>query len=1176
MIRKYLQLWILLAIFTGMTGALMYGQTVQGVITGTITDPSGAVVPKATITITNEGTGIVLTEVSGSGGAYRFSLVPPGTYDILVNAAGFGEQEAKGVVVEASQVVPFSARLSIAQAAAQVIEVTGESSLVQTASSDLSTQVNNATIQNMALVDRDVFADLPFLAPSVMPGLDGTATSGGARESGTSYLLNGGEDNDNFGEGGSNVHPPLESVQDFSIVTNNMSAQYGRGMGAVVTANQKSGSNKFHGALYEFNRNALLNANTFFYNRDYFADHQPGGDDTLSERPKYIRNQFGGEVDGPIFRDKTFFSFAYDYLNLKSGSTSANNFVPTSEAVSALKSSGSPLAQAILNAYPPATSEQVCPNQSVPTGAGSYIGCLSFFDPITDTIGTYYGRVDHNFSATDRLSFIVNLSRENNPDLYGGGPLTTKGPISATTINHFSNFTTTETHTFSSQLLNEATISQNRHYNVFQEGKGSADTLPEIIIDNGDEGNLSYDLGGDYEGGLVENFTQDRWSGQDNLSWTKGTHSVKFGGGSQYGILYRDWDLGTPGYYEFGELIKTNSSGAVITAANDGTLQPDGTIMGIDPSNVDHSNFAGDYPYYQETSINPSTGGQANAYRHYVYHDWDVFAQDDWKIRHNLTLNLGVRWDRYGAPSEVHNIIAQFTNLDCNILDASCLAAARVGPTKRMWTTQNHDYAPRLGFAWDVMGDGKTAVRGGYGIFYDRIFDNIWSNGAWNPPFYALADFNATSTDAIYYSNPASIGPAYNPSGPCGQIPYASSPGCSGKRVSVRTMDVHMHDSSGQNYYFGIEHQLKGDFLLRLNYQAELGRHLPMLQTLNRVDGSAANSSLSFVRPNALYTGFNYRGNAVASSYNALVIEAQKRLSHGLQFQTSYTYSKLLDENSELFAGCSNIGGQSAPDYYITNANPRLNYGPGAFDHRGSYKFSTTYELPFLKGKRGVEGEALGGWHIGSFFQFYSGHPVDVYDGRDPYAASDPNGNPILDSMGIPYNTGGDYNLDGTHNDHPNFTGTNLKSVYSHATPANGIFKDNNLIGCGAAWVPSNADVAACNDTFGVTTPNALFTMPGYPASGPTYERFGTLRRDVFNGPSFGQWDLSLGKEFTVTESATVGIRLQAQNALNHPNFDGITSNLGSGTFGQAQLLTPQGTGEPASRVMSLGARIAF
>src|SRR5437879_9824633 len=258
----------------------------------------------------------------------------------------------------------------------------------------------------------------------------------------------------------------------------------------------------------------------------------------------------------------------------------------------------------------------------------------------------------------------------------------------------------------------------------------------------------------------------------------------------------------------------------------------------------------------------------------------------------------------------------------------------------------------------------------------------------------------------MFCSNPASIGAAYDPAGPNGPIPYP------GKRVSVRTMDVNMRDSSGQNFYLGVERQFFGGLLLSAKYQGSMGRHLPMLENYNRTDGQAYNATLANVRPNALYTGFNYRSNSVSSNYNALILEAQKRMGHGLQFQTGYTYSKLLDVNSELFAGCSSIGARTAPYYYFSNALPKLNYGRGAEDHRHAYKFNVSYDLPFLKAEKGFVGHALGGWSLGSFLQFYSGHPIDVFDGRATFAAADAAGNPIFDAGGtIPINLGGDYNL---------------------------------------------------------------------------------------------------------------------------------------------------------------------
>ncbi|HYY72031.1 MAG TPA: TonB-dependent receptor [Candidatus Bathyarchaeia archaeon] len=1212
------------------SGGAVWSQTVQGVITGTVTDPTGAVVPGATVTITNVGTNVSQSTTTGSDGSYRFPLVPPGTYTVEIKAANFATVRISGIVVEASQTVPLNRQLELAKAQ-QVIEVTEQVPLVQTATSDLATQIDRETILNAAIADRDVFSSLPYAAPSVAPGLNMSPTSGGARMAGTAYLLNGAEDNNDFDAGGVNIRPPLESVQDFSVKTNQMTAEYGRGMGAVVSANQVSGGNKFHGSLYEFNRNASLNANDFFYDKKFHEDQALPAtlQAHLPSRPKYIRNQFGGEVDGPIKKDKTFFSFAYDRIKLIADVTTANTLVPTSAGLKYVTdhavgdgSGRASIGQQILSAYPPVTSDAPCPVDVDPNGvagAGTNywgnglpnpVGCLSFSDPQSDTEDAYYGRVDHNFSSKDRLSGVVNIYRQLFVDEFGGGPLTTKGPINGTTNNHFHNISLNETHIFSPGLVNEATVTHNRHFNVFVAGDG-VNKIPSISVDNQFGGCLGFSLGGPFEGGQIQGFTQDRWAITDSLTWTKGRHAIKFGGGTQAGILYRNWDLGVPGFYEFGELTRIEDGtpvsascalGAVVTPACDQTLQTNGTVANVgDESNA---NFTGDYPYFQETSVDPATGAKANAYRHYTYHDWYWFAQDDWKITPRLTLNLGMRWDRYGAPSEAHNILAQFTNFNsCNLSSAACVASVRIGPVSRMWPTRNHDYAPRVGFAWDPMGKGKMAVRGGFGIYYDRIFDNVWSNGAWNPPFYGLADFENDIGDATFYDIPATLGAAYNPSLPGCQIPNLANANCIGHRVSVRTMDVNMHDSSGMNYYLGVERQVFGGLLFRVNYQGSMGRHLPMLEYLNRVDGIGyyANMvqlaqdptatpvprlNLSPVRPNALYTGFNYRSNSVSSNYNSLIAEVQKHMGHGLEFQTSYTYSKLLDVNSELFSGCYTSGSFSAPYYYISASNPRLNYGRGAFDHRHAYKFNVTYELPFLKSQKGFTGHALGGWSLGSLMQLYSGHPVDVFVGPNIFgtctnriAAKDAGGNLVLDQNGVPFNLGRDYNLDRVCNEHPDYVGSSIAAAYSGGSPADGIFKDNNRIGCGEAGLPANvANVSSCNNSIAGGAPSTLFVNPAYPTGATPYLRFGGLGRGVFQGPRFVQLDLALSKSFKLAERAKLDFRAQAQNLANHPDFDCIQGNVTLTTFGKAQCLAQalQGLGSPASRIMSLGLRLSF
>jgi hypothetical protein len=291
-----------------------------------------------------------------------------------------------------------------------------------------------------------------------------------------------------------------------------------------------------------------------------------------------------------------------------------------------------------------------------------------------------------------------------------------------------------------------------------------------------------------------------------------------------------------------------------------------------------------------------------------------------------------------------------------------------------------------------------------------------------------------------------------------------------------------------------------------------------------------------------------------------MVTEVQKRFSGGLQFQFSFTWSRLMDQGSDLFSGSTTTGGYSQPYYFLSNHLPGLEYGPGAFDHQKNLKAVFTYELPFLKNQHGFLGRLLGGWQLAGFYQGYSGHPIEVYNSRGRYVgnANDPNG--------FRENLGGDYNLDGVANDHPDFVGTSAAAAYSNFSPADGIFKDNNLIGCGYAGAKST-NIAACNSAYGVGTPNSLFVNPvGYGV------HYGTLGRNLFRGPWFNGLDAALMKNFKISEFAMLQIRAEALNLDNHPNFDGINTNLNSGGFGKANILV----GNAPSRRLQLGARVTF
>ncbi|MBV9677736.1 MAG: carboxypeptidase regulatory-like domain-containing protein, partial [Acidobacteriaceae bacterium] len=352
MFKNIIVLLCLLLTAIGFTKA----QTVQGVVTGNVTDATGAAVPNAEVTLLNEDTAVTQREMTENNGTYRFSLVPPGVYTVTIKAGGFTTREIKGIKVDASTTVPVNATLSVASSSTTV-EVTTATALVQTATSDLTTTVNTRTIENTPLIQRNVF-DLAFLAPAVSQGMNFGPASGGARESGTAYLLNGSDNNNNFSGGASNIVPPLETVAEFTVLTNNMSAQYGRGAGAVVSAIQKSGGNRFHGVAYEFLQNTALNAADFFSNRNG------------NPKPKYQRNQFGGEIDGPIKKDKTFFAFGYDQVALHTVNTGYGlQNVPTPALLAQMQAGAGPLAQYYLKKYPIPTSTTTCPS-----GGGADVG----------------------------------------------------------------------------------------------------------------------------------------------------------------------------------------------------------------------------------------------------------------------------------------------------------------------------------------------------------------------------------------------------------------------------------------------------------------------------------------------------------------------------------------------------------------------------------------------------------------------------------------------------------------------------------------------------------------------------------------------------------------------------------------------------------------------------------
>ena len=508
-------------------------------------------------------------------------------------------------------------------------------------------------------------------------------------------------------------------------------------------------------------------------------------------------------------------------------------------------------------------------------------------------------------------------------------------------------------------------------------------------------------------------------------------------------------------------------------------------------------------------SINPNTGTLPDYYRGYRANEVGMYFQDDWRIHPRLTLNLGVRREYFGPP---HNFkpnsdsnfyfgstVVPFTTTSNNpFFPSGNPYYARVATgsfqvrNHSIWNKDLNNFGPRVGFSWDALGNQKLVVRGGFGVMYDRIYNNIFENIRFNPPFFSDVTFGAVAngvaagglfTPGFYQipfvanTNGSLISPAIFPDG----LPLANP----------RHMDQDLVSPYYEQTHFGVQYQLAKNFVLESNYIGTLGRKLMGIINLNTFDGRRA-PGFDRTRPNPNIGSDNFRTNAFSSNYNALQMSIRKTYSFGLQFNANYTYSKALDQLSDAFR--PKIGNYGATAYQPSDAsNIGLDYGPADFDVRHRFVMSYNYDLPFMKQSRW-----LGGWQLNGIFSWQSGTPVAIWD---------------------PTN---DINRDGVTSDRPMYApGFNGTNVTTSNNPANGYFKPNAYMS--------------------VTCPNDV--NMGLWCNSP-------MRRNDVYGPKFVNLDFGLGKSFRVTEGSKLTFMANFFNIFNHPNMDMPEGNFGSPNFG--------------------------
>jgi hypothetical protein len=903
----------------------LYAQ-VTATISGTVTDSSGAAVSGAQVDVKNSGTGVLHSTTTDAQGRYSVPELPIGDYEVQAVAPGFQNVVHTGITltVGAQSVVDFSLPVGQAQ---QTVTVEGQVSQVDTNSVSVANLVEPTQMRELPLNGRN-YESLLNLLPGItaVPGTTGVFGAfygtqqnysvSGSRPEGQLFLLDGANTADFFdhgtGSGALGTSLGIEGIAEFQTLTNTYSAQFG-GNGAVVNAVTKSGTNGFHGSAYEFLRNSDLDA------RNFFDTTNPGGGP-----PPFRRNQFGGSLGGPIKKDKMFFFVNYEGLRQSQG-VSQIATVPDANAHNGILPTGnvgvSPNVASTLALFPLPTSE-VLTATGQPTGTGQ-------LTEVANQVGNenyLLGRFDYAISGEDSLFVRYVLDRANYNNPFGGSAI----PLWAET-----DITRNQYLTVQWQRLISPTLLNIAHANFVRpvEAQSLTSSTPALDFFAGRNVPGTVDIGGltgiGGNGFLPDNFYTNKFSGADDVLWTHGSHSIKFG-------------LSV-------ERIQDNTSQSLF--------------------------FGGTWSFASLTSFLEGEAstllgppqGQSDGYKDFRSLFVTPYLQDDWKVTRKLTLNLGLRYDWEGNPTEVNHVMTTLINAPFGTyVPVSSVFASN---------PSNHNFDPRIGLAYDPFGDHKTSIRAGFGIFHDVIQARLYAGNYWlNPP----------------YSISLQLEPDY-------PIPFAVGGFTPPPTISeMEGVDYHFGSTPySMQYNFNVQRELGGSNVLTVGYIGSEGVHL-----VESYDSNAPIPEIGpggqqifgvFVPPtpisgptidplprkNPAYSYISLKEPWGHSNYNSLQVGLHRRLSSNLQAQVSYTWSKSMDDGST--SSSLEGAGQDISDPY----NASFDRGLSNFNRAQSFVTSLVYMLPFRGNK------LVNGWQVSGIFTAFTGAPFSVITGYDQTGIDD-------------------------------------------------------------------------------------------------------------------------------------------------------------------------------------------
>jgi len=1025
----------------------VHAQVAGATLSGTIKDSSDAVVPNSQVAIKNTATGVPRDVTSDSVGFYSAPNLLPGNYDVTVSARGFATQLRTGITLDvgAQQVLNITMRVG---ETTEKVEVTGTAPTVQLATSSIDAVVNSTTVRELPLNGRS-WTDLANLQPGVdaiqtqLSFTDGTGrgnrgygaqlTIDGARPQQNNYRLDGISINDQSNAGPGSVlggNLGVDAVQEFSVLTSSAPAEYGRTAGGVVNAITRSGTNEFHGAAYEFLRNSALDARNFFD----------------GQIPPFRRNQFGADAGGPIRKDKVFVFGDYEGIRQSKGVTNLDT-VPSALARSGILCSTPDTTPACTpTTVTVDTSVQrylpfwPLPNAGVVVGSNGDKGKFKFAGQQVVSENFLTTRVDDNISAKDSLAatFEYDDTPFTDPDTFGDVLYKSE------TNRHIA--TLEETHIFSPSLVNSARVGYSRAATL---NGGTITALNSLAKDSSLAAVPAHFasqviVGGltTFLGGLNSNSTiVYNWNSlqvYDDAFRTYGTHSVKFGGALERIDLNFTYFFGPGGVFTFGSL------------ANFLTNQPKRFSLGF-PKTI------------TGRGVRQTIAG--------------LYIQDDWRARPNLTVNMGLRWEMTTVPTEIQG---KFSTL-INITDPTPHLGSPwfSNPTLR-------NFEPRVGFSWDPFHSGKTAVRGGFGIFDWLPLPEQFIYLMQSYPFLTIGQVNKLPAGSFYTGALSLAGPTTN------RMTY---------------IDQHPHRTYVMQWNLNVQRELAPNLTGTVGYVGSRGVHLPYhVDDINIVLPTKTPFGYLFPSPVGNGTVINPNFGAIFSTthtgesyYDALEIGVRKRMSRGLQLQGSFTWGKTIDIGSATDHGdqfTNSIG--SLPWY-----DPKSSRGVSDFNIARTLVINGTWEIPSPKSFSGPGAWITSGWQIGAIYTASDGVPFTATFGTD----GDPQGLNSSDPWAYP----------------DRLRGPGCKTLVNPGSPDNYIKTQ-----CFAVpTAPSAAFYTAnCDPTFG--------TFP------QCFNLRGNAGRNILTGPGTSELDFSVFKNNyfkRISENLNVQFRAEFFNVLNRTNF---------------------------------------